>query len=111
MGVLHAVVQLDHAIFEALGGEQVQGHVAVTPRYQGNALPNEHWDDADDKLVDGPLVKKGGDGLAAAHQPDIFARLLAQTTHLWADRIVREFDARRGAHWRRMTGEHDMSMT
>jgi hypothetical protein len=30
--VLNAVAQLNQTILEAFGGEQVQGHVTVTPR-------------------------------------------------------------------------------
>jgi hypothetical protein len=26
--------------------------VTVTPRYQGNAIPDERWDHTDDELVD-----------------------------------------------------------
>ena len=39
------------------------------------------------------LVEKGGDDLAAAHQPDVLAGLLAKTAHEWADDIVDELHA------------------
>src|SRR5882762_7485477 len=100
--VLYVVVQLDQTIFEALDGEQLQGYVAGTPRYQWDALPNENWGHTDDKLVDRLLVKKGGDDLAAAHQPDILARLLSETAHKWADGIVHELNSRWDFRWRRV---------
>jgi hypothetical protein len=103
LGVLYAVVQLDHTILEALAGEQLQGHVAVTARDQWDALSNEDWGHTDDKLVDRLLVKKGGDDLAAAHQPDILARLLSETAHEWADGIVHELNSRWDFRWRRVT--------
>src|SRR5580765_5382681 len=107
MLVLHAVVQLDEPIFEAFTGAQLQVHVTVTPRYQWDALPDEHRDHADDELVDRPRVEKGGDDLAATHQPDILAGLLSKTAHVWADGLVHELDACRGAGRRRLTGEDD----
>src|SRR6266849_2018945 len=88
--VLNAVMQLNHTILEAFDGLQIQGHVAETSRYQWNAIPNEHWGHTDDELVDRLLVKKGSDELAAAHQPDILARLLSKTAHEWADCTVHE---------------------
>jgi hypothetical protein len=91
--VLNAVMQLNHTILEAFDGLQIQGHVTVTPRYQWNAIPNEDWDHTDDELVDRLLVKKRGDELAAAHQPDILARLLSKTAHEWADCTVHELHA------------------
>ena len=87
-------MQLNQTIREALNRVQTQWHVAVTPRYQWNAIPNEHWGHTDDELVDCMLVKKGGDDLAAAHQPDILARLLSETAHKWADGIVHELNSR-----------------
>jgi hypothetical protein len=45
-------MQLNHTILEAFDGPQIQGHVAVTSRYQWNAIPNEHWGHTDDELVD-----------------------------------------------------------
>jgi hypothetical protein len=41
--------------------------VAVTPRYERNAIPDEDRDHADDELVDRLFVKKGGDELASAN--------------------------------------------
>lgn len=61
MLILHAVVQLDETIFEALDGAQLQGHVTMTTRYQWNAIPNKHWGHTDDELVDRLRVKKRGD--------------------------------------------------
>src|SRR6266571_491217 len=91
--VLNPVARLNHTILEAFDGVQVQGHVTMTPRYQGNAIPNEHWRHGDDELVDRLLVKKGGDEPAATHQPDILARPLSKTAHEWADCTVHELDA------------------
>jgi hypothetical protein len=78
--VRDTVPHLDHAVFETFGREQVQGCVTVTPRNQRNALPNEHRSHADDELVDGLCVKKRRDDPAAAHHPDILARLRATIT-------------------------------
>ena len=91
--VLNAVTQLNHTILKAFDGLQIQGHVAVTSRYQWNAIPNKHWRHSDDELVDRLRVKKGGDELAAAHQPDILARLLSKTAHECSDCTVHELHA------------------
>jgi hypothetical protein len=88
--VLHAVVQLNQTIVKSFDGSQLQGHVTMTPRYQWDAIPNENGGHTDDELVDRPRVKKRGDDLATAHQPDILARLLSKTAHEWADCIVHE---------------------
>ena len=88
--VLNAVMQLNQTILEAFNGVQLQGHVTVTPRYQRNAIPNKHWSHTDDELVDRVRVKKGGDELAAAHQPDILARFLSKTPYEPADFTVHE---------------------
>src|SRR5438876_4859682 len=106
--VQNAVMQLNQTILEAFNGVQFQGHMTVTPRNQWNAIPNKHRGDTDDELIDRPLVKKGGDDLAAAHQPDILARLLSETAHEWADCTVHELHAWRGVGWWRMTGEDDV---
>ena len=79
-------MQLNHTILEAFDGLQIQGHVAVTSRYQWNAIPNKHWGHTDDELVDRLLVKKGGDELASAHQPErtktkTGVRLAIQASH------------------------------
>jgi len=101
-------MQLNHTVLEAFNGVQIQGHVTMTPSYQWNAIPDKYWGNADDELVDRLRVKKRGDELAAAHQPDILARLLSKTAHEWANCIVHEFHAWRGVRWRRMTGENDV---
>src|SRR2546430_6289101 len=103
--LLNVVMQLNHTILEAFNGVQIQGHVTVTPRYQWNAIPNKHWGHTDDELIDRLLVKKGGDDLAAAHQPDVLARLLSKTAHEWTDGTVHELHAWRGVGWWRMTRE------
>ena len=90
---LNAIMQLNQTILEAFNGMQIQGHVTVTPRYQWNAIANEYWDHADDELIDCLLVKKRGDELAAAHQPDVLARVLSKTAHEWPDCTVHELHA------------------
>jgi len=90
---LNAVVQLNQTILEPFNGVQIQGYVTVTPRYQWNAIPNKHRGHTDYELVDRLLVEKGGDELAAAHQPDILAWLLSKTAHECADRTVHELHA------------------
>src|SRR5207253_4671563 len=67
--LLNAVMQLNHTIFEAINGVQIQGHVTMTPRYQWDAVPNENGGHTDDELVDRLRVKKRGNDLATAHQP------------------------------------------
>src|SRR5438034_1925051 len=89
----NAVVQLNHTILEAIDGVQLQGHVTMTPRYQGDAVPNENRDHTDDELVDCLHVKKRGDDIATAHQPDILARLRSKAAHEWADGIIHELHA------------------
>ena len=86
-------MQLNQTILEAFNGVQIQRHVTVTPRYEWNAIPNKHGGHTDDKLVDRVLVQKGGDEFAAAHQPDILARLLSKTAYERADCAVHELHA------------------
>src|SRR3989442_1538035 len=88
--VLNAVTQLNQPILEAFDGVQIHAHVAVTPRNEWNAIPNEHRDDTDDERVDRMFVKKGGDELTATHQPDILTTLLPKTAHECADCTVHE---------------------
>src|SRR2546421_257737 len=91
--LLHAVMQLNHTILEAIDGVQLQGHVTMTPRYQGDAVPNEDGDHTDDELVDRLRVKKRGDDLATPHQPDILTRLRSKAAHEWPDGIIHELHA------------------
>jgi hypothetical protein len=91
--VLNAVMQLNQTILEAFKGVQLQGYVTVTPRDQWNAIPNKHGGHTDDERVDRVRVKKGGDELVAAHQPDILARLLSKTAYERADCTVHELHA------------------
>jgi hypothetical protein len=86
-------MQLNHTILEAFNGVQLQGYVTVTPRYERDAIPNEDWGHTDDKLIDRVLVKKGGDELAAAHQPDILARMLSKMPYEGPDFAVHELHA------------------
>src|SRR5262245_64962660 len=106
--VRNAVMQLNQTILEAFHGVQLQGHVTVTPRDQGNTIPDKHRGHADDELVDRVLVQKGGDELAAAHQPDVLSGRLPETADERADGTARELHARRGAGRWRLTGEDDV---
>jgi hypothetical protein len=45
------------------------------------------------------FVKKGGDEIAAAHLPDILARLLSETAHKWRDCTAHKFHPGRGIGW------------
>src|SRR5438034_1867812 len=101
-------MQLNYTILEAINGVQIQGHVTMTPRYQWDAVPKENGGHTDDELVDRLRVKKRGNDLATAHQPDILARLLSKTAHEWANCTVHELHAWRGVGWSRMTGEDDV---
>src|SRR5438309_11481678 len=80
----------------------------MPPRYQGDAVPNENGGHTDDELVDRLRVKKRGDDLATAHQPDILACVLSKTIHERTDCIVHELHAWRYVGWRRMTREDDV---
>ena len=91
--VLNAVMQLNEAILEAFDGVQLQGYVAVATCDQGDAVSDEYRDDADDEFVDCALVEKGGDEVAAAHQPDVLAGLLSKAAHERADGLAHELDA------------------
>src|SRR6266571_554524 len=88
--VLNAVTQLNQPILEAFDGVQIHAHVAVMLRYEWNAIPDKHRDDTDDERVDRMFVKKRGDQLAVAYQPDILTRLLPKTAHECADCTVHE---------------------
>ena len=81
----HIVVKLNQPAFKPLGRTQGQGDVAVTSRDQRDAVSDEHWNDADDELVDSIRVEKRGDDLAAAHQPNILACPFSKAIHEWAD--------------------------
>jgi len=81
-------MQLDHTILEAFNRVQLQGRVTVTPPYQWNSISDKHRHHGDHELVDRMFVKKRGDELAAAHQPNILARLLSKTAYEWTDLIV-----------------------
>src|SRR5215471_18757073 len=105
--VRNAVMQLNETILEAFNGEQLQGHVTVTPSYQWNAVPNKHRGHADDELVDRVLVKKRRDDLPAAHHPDILAWLLSKAAYEGADCTAGELHGWRGIGWRRVAGEND----
>src|SRR5437764_14483179 len=100
-------MQLHQTVVEAFNGVQRQGHVTVTPRYERNAIPNKHRGHTDDELVDHVLVKTGGDELAAAHQPDVLARLLSKTAYEWAGCPAHELHDGRDADWWRVTGAND----
>jgi hypothetical protein len=87
------VVQLNYTVLEALNVVQLQWDVAVTACYERNTVSNEHWYYTDDELVDCLLVEKGGDELAAAHQPYILARLLLKMAYELADSTAHELHA------------------
>lgn len=80
---LNAITELNQTILETFNRVQVQGRVTVTPHDQWNSIPNKHRGNTDDEFVDRLLVKKRRYQLAAAHQPDILARLRSKTAHEW----------------------------
>src|SRR4051812_36450221 len=90
---LNSVMQLNQTALEALDGLQIERHMLVATRDQRNAIADEDRYYADHKLVDRPLVEKGGDEIAAAHQPDVLARRLAKLAHIRADWIPDELHA------------------
>src|SRR4051812_34095900 len=87
---LNAIVELDQTVVKALDGFQIERHVLVATRDQRNAVADEDRHYADHELVDRPLVEKGGDEIAAAHQPEVLARRLAMLAHIRADWIADE---------------------
>jgi len=87
----------DDAVGEGFGGEEFEADGAVARLNQRDAFADEDGDDVDAELVDFACVQEGGDDLAAAHHPDIFARLGAKTLSEWFDGLVDEFE---GGQWR-----------
>jgi len=108
--VRNAVVQLDQAILEAFGGLQLQGDVTVATTYEWNAVSDKDRNYTDDELVDRILVKKGGDELAASHQPDVLSGLLAKPAYERADWTIHEFHAWRHIDWRSLAGKDDVTI-
>src|SRR5438105_15627403 len=108
--LLNVVVQLNEAVVEPFNGVQIQGYVAMTARYQRNAIANKHWSHADDELVDRLLVEEGGDELAPTHQPAILAGLLPKTPHERTDFAAHELHTRRRVGWASAAGEDDASI-
>ncbi len=74
---------------------KAEGPVSVTSGNQRDAITNEYWNDTDDQFVDGIFVEKGRDDVAAAHHPNVLARLRSQACYERANRFRYEFDARR----------------
>ena len=81
-----AIVQVDDAVGEGFGGEELEADGAMARLDEGDAFADEDEDDVDAELVDFALVQKGGDDFAAAHQPDIFAGLGVQALGEFFDR-------------------------
>src|SRR2546426_8690219 len=74
--------------------------------HKGNAFPDEGRHDGEDELVDRVLVEEGGDDLASAHHPDVFAGLLAEPFGKGSDRLSDEVDASGHGSRRLPPGEH-----
>ncbi len=55
-----AVVEVDYAVGEGFGGEQLEGDGAMARLNEGDALADEDGDDVDAELVDFAVVQKGG---------------------------------------------------
>jgi hypothetical protein len=87
-----AVVEVDDAVGEGFGGEELEADGAVAGLDEGDAFANEDGDDVDAELVDFALVQQGGDDFAAAHHPDVFAGLGAQALGEGFDGLVDEFE-------------------
>jgi hypothetical protein len=90
-------VEEDDAVGEGFGGEKLEADGAVARLNQRNAFADQDGDDVDAELVDFASVQEGGDDFAAAHHPNVFAGLGAQTLSEWFDRLVDEFE---GRQWR-----------
>ena len=81
-------MEVDDAIGKGFGGEKLEADGAMATLDQGDAFADEDGDDVDAELVDFALVQEGGDDFAAAHHPDVFARLgagagrFAASTHM-----------------------------
>src|SRR5712664_3697579 len=82
----HAVVEVDDAVGEGFGGEELEADGAMARLNERDAFADEDGDDVDAKLVDFAVVQKGGDDFAAAHHPDLFAGLGAQALGEFFDR-------------------------
>src|SRR5262249_25403445 len=102
------VVELYHSIRKGLRGEQAQRHFTMPRRDEGNTFPDKRRHDANDELINRVLVKKGTDDFASAHQPDIFAGLLAQAFGKCTDRLLDELDASGYERRWRPASEHIM---
>src|SRR5256885_8014632 len=87
------VVQLDETVLEALDTVKLHRYVTVASRDERNAVPDEDRHDADDELVDRLGVEKGGNDLAAAHQPDVLTGPFAKSPNECGDVAVHEFHA------------------
>src|SRR6266404_2275591 len=73
-----SVLEGDHAFREGLVLEQRKLTLRKTGREKRKAFADEDWNDADIELVDEVVFEEVACEFAAAHQPDVFSRTLAQ---------------------------------
>src|SRR4051812_20821613 len=81
--------------------------MAMATGDERDAVADEDGHDADHELVDRLCIEERGDDLAAAHEPDVLARLRPQSAHERADCLVHELDAARHAGRWRLVREDD----
>lgn len=91
---VNSVVEMDDAIGKLFGREQRELDVAVARRDERDPFADEDRDHVDAELVDFAGVEEGSVEFAAAHHPNVFARLRAQALHERLDRFADELDSR-----------------
>src|SRR5262249_29505567 len=89
-------MQLHNAIWEFLRRSQLQRHLTMLRRNEGNAFAEERRHNAEDEFIDRILIEEGPDDLTTAHEPDILARLLTNVLDKALDWFFDKFEAGRG---------------
>src|SRR5271156_5330320 len=92
--LVHSIVEMDDAVGKLFGREQRELDVAMARRDERDAFADEDRDYVDAELVDFADVEEGSGDFAAAHHPDVFARLRAQFLRKLLDGLFDELDAR-----------------
>ena len=91
---LDRVVKAYDSVWMAPRKEQFQRNCTATSLDERNSFPDEDGDNVDNELIDFLLIQKRRDDPAAAHHPNIFARLRAQSLRESPDRLADELDSR-----------------
>src|ERR1700716_97003 len=99
-------MHLNDAVRKLLYTEQAERYLTMPRCEKGNTFPDEGWHDSDDELIDRALVQEGSDYLAAAHHPDVLARLRAEAFGKGTERLGDEVDPCRHRSSPRPPREH-----